>query len=150
MIVDSIENAGQYYCIGTRIEKALRYLKETDFSTMKPGRYEIEGSNIYVLLLEYDTKPVVEGKWEAHRKYIDVQYMEEGAELLGYSLLSNLEVIREYNAEDDYALLKGKGDMITLNSGTFAILYPADAHMPGMELGAPKPVIKVVVKILIA
>jgi len=35
--------------------------------------------------MEYQTKPREQGIWEAHRKYIDVQYMIQGSELMGWA-----------------------------------------------------------------
>jgi YhcH/YjgK/YiaL family protein len=67
MIVDNIKNAGLYYGMGPRIEQALKYLQQNDFAGMEPGKYEIDGNNVYALVQKYDSKPFSEGKWEGHR-----------------------------------------------------------------------------------
>ena len=43
--------------------------------------------------------------------------------------------------------MTGQGDVVTLTGGTFALLFPHDAHMPRLALGAPEPVKKIVIKI---
>jgi YhcH/YjgK/YiaL family protein len=147
MIVDNIKNTGLYMGISHGIEKALKYLRETDFTAMKPGKYEIDGSNIYAIVQEYDTRPLKEGKWEAHKKYIDVQYVMDGAEQMGYAFIENLDVTEEYEPEKDCLFLKGDGSMLMCNTGTFVIFGPDDAHMPCMAIDKPMPVKKVVVKV---
>ena len=147
MVVDNIKNAGLYYNLSKGIEKGLKYLQETDFSKMEPGRYEIDGSNVFALVQHYQTKPLSEGKFEAHRKYIDIQYMSVGLEQIGYALISTLKG-QEYNSDKDFQLLDGNGSMFECSSGTFAILMPEDAHMPGIAVDKQIPVKKVVVKVM--
>ena len=66
------------------MERALEYLKKTDFSKLEDGRYEIEGDRIYATVSRYQSKPWNECRPEAHRRYADVQYMAEGQELIGW------------------------------------------------------------------
>ena len=80
MIIDQLENASQYYGLGTRIEMALRYLQETDLQNVGVDRYDIDGDKVYAMVQGYDSKPKAEGFWESHRKYLDVQYVAAGAE----------------------------------------------------------------------
>jgi YhcH/YjgK/YiaL family protein len=147
MITQNIKNAYLYYGLGERLAKGLKYLEQTDFSGMAPGKYEIDGSDVFALVQKYDSKPISQGKWEAHRKYIDIQFIVKGVEQIGYANLDSLEVIQEYDAERDCLLLQGKGNMFECNSGTFAIFDPQDAHMPCIAVRDPEPVKKVVVKV---
>ena len=147
MITDNIKNAGLYYGIGTKMEKALKYLQENDFSKMETGKYEIDGSDVFALVQKYDSKPIADGKWEAHRNYIDVQYVANGAEQMGYAYLGALKVTKEYDPAGDYLLLDGEGVMLQCTQGTFAVFGPEDAHMPCIAIEAPQTIIKVVVKV---
>ena len=61
MIIDQLQNAEQYYGLGTGIEAALRYLQETDFKNVVPERYDIDGDRVYAMVQEYDSKPKAEG-----------------------------------------------------------------------------------------
>ncbi len=149
MIVDKLENIDLYSGLGERIFKALLFLKTSNFTGMNDGRYEIDGSNIYAAVSRYQTKPMEIGKWESHRKYIDVQLVAEGKERIGYSNLSEMTVNQEYNEEKDVQFLVGAGDFITAGKNTFVILFPQDVHMPGIsaENNRQDEVIKVVVKV---
>lgn len=148
MIVDAIENASEYFSLGNRITTALLYVTQTDFSSIKPGRYEIEGSRVFALVETYLPKRYKEGFWEAHRKHLDVQYIVSGQEKIGYAPVSSMEP-GPYNPDKDFYKLEGQGDFITLHTGQFAILKPQDAHMPGIETDERRAVKKVVIKVRI-
>ena len=147
MITDNIKNASLYFGIGTRMEKALKYLQQNDFSKMETGKYPIDGDDVFALVQKYDSKPLADGKWEAHRNFIDVQYVANGAEQMGYAYLGSLKVTKEYDPAGDYLLLDGDGVMLKCTQGTFAVFGPEDAHMPCIAVDAPQPIIKVVVKV---
>jgi YhcH/YjgK/YiaL family protein len=146
MITDHLNHIEQYFCLGTRIETALRYLFKTDFTAVNPGRYNLEEEDIFALVEEYQSKPKHEGFWEAHIKYLDVQYVVEGAEHMGYCPVSSMTA-GDYDKKKDFHKLEGDGDFFTLRSGHFAILHPQDAHMPGTAIDQPQQVKKVVVKV---
>ena len=110
------------------------------------GKYEIDGENIYALVQQYNTKLKKDGFWEAHRRYIDLQYVIQGAEKIGYANLSRLTQ-GEYDASKDFLPLYGEGDFLTLKDGSFVILMPEDAHMPGIAFDSLLPVKKIVIKI---
>jgi biofilm protein TabA len=95
---------------------------------------------------DYRTKPREQGFWEAHRAYIDVQYVASGCESIGYAHISRLRAGR-YDAEADLLKLEGEGEYVTARPGTFVILFPQDAHMPAIAVGTPGPVRKIVVKV---
>ncbi|HHW31323.1 MAG TPA: DUF386 domain-containing protein [Clostridiaceae bacterium] len=147
MIVDKIENAYLYLGVNSSIKKALEFLQNNDCAKLEPGRYEIDGDTVYANVSRYDSKPRDKGVWEAHRRYIDIQYVAEGKELIGYANLKDLKVTKEYDKEGDYLLLEGNGDFITASKGTFIILWPEDAHMPGIAINEPEKIAKVVVKV---
>ena len=151
MIVDRIENAQQYNCLSENIAKALEILKNTDFAGKEDGRYDIDGDELFYIVQRYETKPVSDGKFEAHQKYIDIQFVVQGAELLGYAPLSQLEVKTAYDQAGDCALYKIPAEFTSVNlqAGVFCILYPQDGHMPGRELNGPQKVHKIVVKVKI-
>jgi YhcH/YjgK/YiaL family protein len=148
MIIDHLDHADMYAGMNKRIALALSYLAGNDFSTIEPGRYELDGANVYAMVQQYDTKTREAGKWEAHRQYIDVQFVAQGEELMGYAPLDRLKA-GPYHEDGDYLLLEGEGEFMLMRPGSFVILAPQDAHMPGMAVHAPRPVRKVVVKVKI-
>lgn len=147
MIIDHISKSELYIKLGSRIAKAFKYLAETDFSKLEPGKYEIGENNVYAIVQQYETKPVESGKWEAHRKYIDIQYIVCGEEQIGYAHIDDLKVSEAYNEEKDFLFLEGSGSMLHCKPGTFILFAPQDAHMPCLAVGKPAPVKKVVMKI---
>ena len=150
MVLDIIKNRALYTALSPRIGKALEFLNNTDFENMKPGRYDIDGDNIFALVQEYQTIPRSAGKWECHREYIDIQYLAKGKEEIGFGVSERMENLTSYDPENDIAFLKGTGNFATLTAGSFGIFWPVDAHQPKIAPGdIPGPVKKVVIKIKI-
>ena len=147
MIFDQLKNAHLYFPLGERIAKALQYLSQTDFTNVEPGTYEIDGENIFAIVQEYNTKPSSSAKWEAHKKYIDIQYMVSGKEKMGFTDSQKVIVLQEYRQGNDITIYKGEGNFLIAEEGHFAIFYPTDIHMPQLALNIPKEVKKVVVKV---
>jgi len=159
MVVDTIANARIYAGLGGRIAKALTLLGKEDFRAQEVGKHEVEGASLFYLVQSYTTKREDEAAWESHRTYLDVQYVVEGTERFGWAPVSALKVTRPYDAATDAALYAGSGNFVTAGPGTFLLLWPDDAHMPGIAAGpgagpadaggAPSKVLKVVVKVLL-
>ncbi len=87
MIIVKINEAEELYDLDERMETALKYIENTDLNALENGRYEIDGDNIYAIVQDYQTKSQSEGKWEAHKKYIDIQCVIKGKEKIGWGLL---------------------------------------------------------------
>ncbi len=149
MIIDKIENAHLYKNIGERISKSFEYIKATDLKTLPAGKYPIDGENIFALVSEYKTKSEQEGKLEAHKKYIDVQYVISGEELMGYVPLGGQRILDQYKEENDIVFFTGDKSFTKVSEGMFAIFFPEDVHMPGIKTGESSPVKKLVIKCLI-
>jgi YhcH/YjgK/YiaL family protein len=147
MIIDKLENAHLYKNLGERISKSFDYLKQTNLKNLAPGKYEIDGENIFALVSEYKTKPESEGKLEAHKKYIDVQYVISGEELMGYSPLGNQQILEPYKEENDIEFFEGDKSFTKVSAGMFAIFFPEDVHMPGIAPGKSSSVKKLVIKV---
>jgi YhcH/YjgK/YiaL family protein len=146
MIIDRIGNAHLYYAMHPQFKSAFEYVNEIDINAIAAGRHEIDGEAMYALVQEYDTKLKEEGKWEAHRRYIDLQYVVKGVEGIGYANIHHLKQ-GEYDTTKDFLPLQGEGDLVTVRSGSFVLLFPEDVHMPGMAIGMPAHVKKIVLKI---
>jgi YhcH/YjgK/YiaL family protein len=146
MLSDHLSRAHLYRLVHPRITRALDYLQQTDVATLTDGTYAIEGDEIFAIVQRYVTKPLAQGRWEQHRRYIDLQLVVEGTERIGYAPASRLQA-EPYDAARDLQWLDGHGDFLTLAAGEFVVLWPDDAHMPGIAVAAPAAVTKVVVKI---
>ena len=147
MIIDKIENSHLYKGLDKRIEKAFEYINNTDLKNIETGKYEIDGGNIFALISEYKTKSESEGKLEAHRKYIDVQYVITGEELMGYAPLGDQDILEPYKEENDIIFFNGEKLFTKISSGMFAIFFPEDVHMPGISGGNISEVKKLVIKV---
>ena len=148
MIYDRLANSSIYSDLNPRIKTAFDFLNNTNLENFTPGRYELEGDTVYVLVQEYEPKPVDQGKWEAHHRYVDVQYMLHGCERIDFALLDHMQ-LGEYNPEKDSQALNGQGQHLLLEEGSFVVFFPQDAHMPGLSLGKPEKVKKIVLKCLL-
>lgn len=151
MIKDNIKNANIYHNLSDYIKIGLDYLANTDFSTVAEGRYEIYEDKVYANVQTYLTKDV--GKFEAHKKYTDIQFLAKGKEKIGVSNVENFAPTIPYDSEKDIVFLTGKKDFelkfVELKENEFVILPPEDAHMPMVALDTPMNVKKVVVKVLV-
>ena len=149
MILDNIENYKKYEELNRNFEKAFKFLKREDLGSLAVGKYEIDGEEVFALVQEYETKDLENAKYEAHKKYIDIQYMLEGTEHMGYSSIDKLKITSPYSEENDFMLLSGEANLIMLNSKDFSVFFPEDAHMPGIAIKDKNKVRKVVVKVIV-
>ncbi|MGA2070753.1 MAG: YhcH/YjgK/YiaL family protein [Sedimentisphaerales bacterium] len=149
MILDRIDNARLYVGLHARFAKAFEILTDKTLSQKEDGKYAVDGDNIYYTIQRYTTKPLSEGKLEAHRKYIDIQFLLEGREILGYAPLKGLTTAEVYNPQKDIAFFNTPKEItkVILELGLFCILFPDDAHLPCRQLAGPEEVLKVVIKI---
>jgi len=112
------------------------------------GRVELAGG-AFALEQAYIPKPRSEGFFESHRKYIDVQVVVAGAELMELADISRLEVSEPYNPERDftkYADITG-ATVLKMGPGDAAIFFPNDGHMPALQWRGTGLVRKTVVKV---
>jgi len=150
MILDTLANAARYYSLGGRIETALRYLQSTDCTQLPVGKIPLQGEEIYALVQDNTTKLREHGVWEAHRRYIDVQFVAAGVEEMGYANVETLTVKQPYDELKDYALFEGSGSYVRVAAGNFTIFMPQDGHIPGSAVNEqPAAVRKVVIKVAI-
>jgi YhcH/YjgK/YiaL family protein len=151
MILGHIKNLSQEKgLLPQALRTGLEYLAKTDFAKMAAGKYEIAGSDIYVALSEYTTDSKENKKLEAHVKYLDIQYIISGTEIIGFGDLSaGLAVKEDKLAEKDaifYQVVPDETEL-KLTTGMYAIFFPWDVHRPGCAAGAPAAVRKAVVKV---
>jgi biofilm protein TabA len=131
-------------------ETMFRILESTTFSSLVPGRYEVMGENLFYMVNQYVTKKAESVKFEAHRKYIDLQYVTEGEEMMGVSGFGNATETETYMAENDIAFYTvPKAEYHTATPDVFFVFLPEDVHQPGVKVNDPREVRKVVFKILI-
>ena len=148
MIIDQLKNASYYYRLNEGLAKGLRYLQQTDLNRLESGTYEIDGKRLYAMVQEPLTKPKDQGFWEAHQKHMDIHCVIQGQEQIGYAPIDALTP-GEYDGEKDLWVLEGQGAFFMARSTSFVVLFPQDAHMPGIAVEKPEKIKKVVVKIVV-
>ena len=149
MIIDVLENANLYREVNSKFNKAFNFLRNMDLLKLDMGKYEIEGTNIYAIVDNYFTRSKEEGLWEAHRRYIDIQFVVKNKEQMGYASLGQMQNCTEYDQEKDILFFKGTGNYFIMPAGTFVILTPQDVHMPGIAIEKSEAVKKIVIKVLV-
>ncbi len=148
MIQDYLENADAYRSLGSRMQKAFDFLLSEGLKTMPDGRHDIDGDDVYALIQSYETQPAAEKRFEAHRRYTDLQYVISGRETIVWSPIARLTGWDDYSEENDCILCSaGGGTDLTLDEGSFVVLFPQDAHKPGCTWDHLSEVRKAVVKI---
>lgn len=101
----------------------------------------------------YETRLRADGFFESHRKYIDVQVVVEGEELMEVADASRIAVRQPYNAERDLIVYEDstEASQLRVYAGHGTIFYPVDVHMPTLRIrAAPVLVRKTVVKVPVA
>jgi biofilm protein TabA len=149
MIADTFEQHRRYLSLSPHFAAAFEFLGK--FPASGPdGRYDIDADNCFALAQSYVTRPLAQAKFEAHRKHIDIQFIQAGYETLLWSPRAALtQATQPYTAEKDIAFYANPSNWtpVNLHAGQFAIFFPEDGHAPGIELGNASAVRKIVIKI---
>jgi biofilm protein TabA len=132
MIVDLLSNAPLYRGLPARLVTALEFLEKTDLAALPLGKTIVDGERLFALVHEYEPKPAAELKFEAHRRYWDVQFVVSGAERMGWNARRRMTVSEPHDGERDVAFFQGTASFFDVPAGTFAIFSPSDVHMPGV------------------
>lgn len=148
--VNKREFAISYFRNKERWDKAFDFLKSNDLRSLELKRYDIDGDNLYAPVSEYLSKKEGEAKFEAHRKYIDIQYVISGEEKIGVAPMSQKnDVVTPYDETKDIEFMTVKDS--TYHKATqqnFFIFFPDDIHKPGMRTGEDSTLVKkIVVKV---
>jgi YhcH/YjgK/YiaL family protein len=145
--VNKVEFARQYQGNKEWWDKAFAYLRETDLANLKPGRYPIDGENVFAIVSEGATKELDKTKWEAHQNYQDIHFVITGKEKIGITPVASASISTEYDASKDIAFYNSKGKYYLSDPNNFFIVFTQDAHRPGVRAEGVDTVKKVVVKV---
>lgn len=148
MVIDHIRNRHLYYGLGEDYKTALDFLAQ--YSDENPKEDDIViNEDILVRVRPCNTKPLENCPFESHRDYVDIHYVAEGLEGIGYADKATLKEV-SYDEKADAYLLEGKGDVLTMPVNYFMITLPDDAHQPCVAVNnEPCFINKLIVKIKI-
>lgn len=116
----------------------------------EPGRYEIDRDQLFVIVSDGLTRAPSDGNFEAHRRYVDLQFVASGSERMGVCPIEGLKVKTPYEEEKDLIFFENPSvyDSFVVQAGQFAVFYPEDAHLPSLHTTeVPNRVVKLVFKI---
>ena len=151
MITAALADLSSRMALTPNLRRALDFLAAHPTGEGLAERVEIDGKQVYAMLQVFET--VMEAttlELEAHRKYIDIQYVVSGEEVMGWAHLSTLRDLSEYNPEKDVqtgSLPAYEVSPVLIRAGQAAVFFPEDAHAPKLAWGKPGMVKKIVVKV---
>lgn len=145
MIFDRFSEHATYEAMHPLFKEAFEFLKTAD--KLEPGRYELSGGMYAKVSAEAMTKPFDQVAFEAHKDFIDLQYIVSGLSIVTWAPTDTLNPVTEYNPEKDIVKLTGEGTKVAIHGGEFFIVYPNDGHKPHACEAEPNPYRVIVVKV---
>lgn len=147
MVYDKIDNIETYKGLSDDIYAGLKFLQQAQ-PDIENGVHVIN-PRVKAIVSEYETKAVNENGYEAHRKFIDIQYLLKGREKNCCLPIEKLKETKAYSEVKDAAFYEADvpAHELMLGDGYFAIYWPQDGHMPCLSADGAEKVKKVVVKV---
>lgn len=132
MVIDSLKNCAKYVSLNPHFAKAFYFIATHDLATIEPGKYEIDGDNVFATIVEGDLKKKEDAKLEVHNNYIDIQICIRGSETFGWTKRETcVKPVGDYNAEKDILFFTDASTtFFSLIKDEFTIFFPEDAHAP--------------------
>jgi biofilm protein TabA len=151
MITDTLAQCRRYACLSPQFAAAFDFLGQLS-PALPDGRHEIQDDHCFALVQSYTTKPLAQARFEAHRRHIDIQFIQAGREAMLWAPLAALtQVTQAYSDEKDVAFFANPlhWTPVNVHAGQFTIFFPEDGHAPGIECAGPAEVQKIVIKLRI-
>ncbi|MCU0523025.1 MAG: YhcH/YjgK/YiaL family protein, partial [Anaerolineae bacterium] len=146
MIIAKIEQMADQAAYSAAMRRGMEWLVSVLGQALPDGRVDIDGDEVYALVQSYTGKPHSDQpRFEAHRRYIDVQAVVVGEEAFGWAPIEALQPTDDYSTDKDVVhgtVPMDRAVFVPLHAGEAMILYPSDAHAPGLALDEPIPVRK--------
>ena len=144
MIVCPWKDIGRYAPVIPGLEEAVAAVAAME--SYEPRTIQLSDGN--KILVQQGTTKAAQGQLlEAHRNYLDIQYIVKGGETVGWAPLETLTLSGEFNTAKDKGMYAGHCDFMDIAEGYCYVVFPEDAHMPGSHLEAPQSYTKLVVKL---
>lgn len=139
-----------YHQNSEQCKQAFAFLRVTNLKDIAEGKIELDGDNLFIGVDKYQSKDINATRYEAHKNYIDIQYVISGEEQIGVTNLNSSELLEAYNEEKDVAFYSSeKGKYLHAHPGNFFVFFPEDVHRPGIKISDKIPIKKLVVKLKI-
>lgn len=149
MIYGNVKNKDEYIFLPQNLKKCFDYIQNNDLSNLQKGSYEIDGKDLFVNIVEYETTTEDNRFWEAHKNYLDLHFIINGEEIINVNFINNMEQ-KPFVEQDDFLPLEGdKKTSVVLQKDDFLICYPNDAHMTAIQVEKPTNIKKAIFKVKI-
>ena len=147
MILDTLENAARYESLHPAFKAAFKWLREQACGTLPVGRTDISGDRLYASVMREPGRGQAAAKLETHRRYIDIQYLASGSDVMGWLHAGGGLKSLGYDSSRDLEFYTDRpATWVSVPPGHFAIFFPEDAHAP---MAGTEEMVKVVVKVAV-
>lgn len=144
MIVCPWKEIGRYEAVIPGLKEAMAEIEK--LTDLTPRTIPLSGRN-RILVQASATKAAEGRQLEAHREFLDIQYILKGGEVMGWAPVDSLTLEGEFNTVKDAGMYTGHCEFMAIPAGYCYVVYPEDAHMPGVHLDVPGEYVKLVVKL---
>ena len=135
---------GLHPLIARATEEMIRLLEED----APEGRYEIQGDELFINIMSYETNLYENCVFESHKDYIDVQMTVDGEEEIGFVAADKLTVKIPYTPDAAIYYMAEPEQKVRISRGVACVIFPPEPHAPGMAIdNTPKRIKKMVAKI---
>lgn len=157
MIYDKIDNLEKYAGLHPRFSNAISYLKQLIAENADIGRHDMPNCDVpnavFANVASYNTSVLSDvSQMEAHHKYIDIQIVLTGEEVIYLPTANCLRSTKEYDEAVDYELFEmpteSENIRLMMHPNTFAIFFTNEPHIACIANGKPVSVHKIVGKVL--
>ena len=149
MVFGNVRDLKDFGFLTENVRKCFDYARDHDLLSYEKGSHPIDGDELFVNIVEYETTTPENRFWEAHRQYLDLHFMLRGPEQIDVNFIDNMAQ-KEFVEKDDFLPLEGDPNShVVLNAGDFLLCYPADAHRTAVQVGSPAVIKKAIFKIRI-
>lgn len=131
MIHDSLSQVERYVGLHPLFGVAFTWLMT--HREAADGKHVIRGDDLFVIVETAATHDPVTRRFEAHRRYIDIQVNLAGGEVMEWLPTADLRVEDDFQPEGDIAFFHPPTIAPTrlhVRPNEFAIFFPSDAHKP--------------------
>jgi YhcH/YjgK/YiaL family protein len=137
LIVSSVSHSDRIEKLHPLFARLFDYVRTHDLLHQPLGRIDIDGDRLFINNSEPTCLTADEQVLEVHRDYIDVHFLLQGEETIGWKDIDDVSnEVKAYDADADCALYDERATgYVTLHPGQFLVAFPEDPHAPIIGTG---------------
>ncbi len=157
MIIDNIQNLEKYESMSPLFPYAFKFFRQLMEQGVPDGKYFLSDTKdknaVYIMI---GTKKLAKKEQlcaEAHKKYIDVQIVLLGEEIMCVPSETQPKTFGEYNGEKDCTMYEAvpmdSCHRLNMTEGSFVVFFDGELHIPEAAMSEDsEQVRKAVIKVL--